>query len=166
MEPSTLYHVFQKDMKNLNRFSFGATSSITTSLSLIVGVAATTQQKVTIISALAILAIADNISDSLGIHIYRESENAGQSKLYTLTNFLTRLILTSIFAAIVILLPSPYMEPVAIAFGITVLSVLTYLIAIDQKLNPYLELPKHLAIAALAMVASHFVGEIIRFYLT
>jgi vacuolar iron transporter family protein len=153
-------------MKDLNRFSFGATSSITTSLSLIVGFATTTHQKISIISALAILAVADNISDSLGIHIYRESEDAGQSKLYTITNFLTRLILTGIFAAIVILLPNPYLVPIAIAFGMVVLSVLSYLIAIDQKINPFVEIPKHLAIAVIAMGASYFVGQIIRFYLT
>ena len=152
-------------MRKLNRFSFGATSSITTSLSLIVGFAATAHQKISIVSALAILAVADNISDSLGIHIYRESENAGQSKWYSVTNFLTRLVLTCIFAAIVILLPRPYMLPIAIAFGMAVLSVLSYLIALDQKINPYVELPKHLAIVTVATVASYFVGKIIRFYL-
>jgi VIT1/CCC1 family predicted Fe2+/Mn2+ transporter len=152
-------------MKQLNRFSFGATSSITTSLSLIVGFASTAHQKISIISALAILAIADNISDSLGIHIYRESEDASQSKWYSVTNFLTRLVLTCIFAAIVIVLPQPYVLPIAIAFGLAVLSVLSYLIALDQKINPCLELPKHLAIATIAMVASYFVGKIVRFYL-
>jgi VIT1/CCC1 family predicted Fe2+/Mn2+ transporter len=152
-------------MKKLNRFSFGATSSIATSLSLIVGFAATVHQKISIISALAILAVADNISDSLGIHIYRESEDAGQPKWSTITNFLTRLVLTCIFAAIVMLVPRPYMLPIAIAFGMAVLSVLSYLIALDQKINPWLELPKHLGIATVAMAASYFVGKIIRFYL-
>ena len=152
-------------MKNLNRYSFGATSSITTSLSLIVGLDFTTHPKASIISALAILAIADNISDSLGIHIYRESEDAGRSKLYTVTNFLTRFLLTCIFAAIVLLIPHPFMMPLAIAFGIIVLSVLSYMIAVDQKINPYKEIPKHIVIAVIAMVASHFVGEIIRLHL-
>ena len=152
-------------MKKLNRFSFGATSSITTSLSLIVGFATTTHQKMGVISALAVLAVADNISDSLGIHIYRESEDAGQPNWYTVTNFLTRLVLTCIFAAIVLLVPEPYMLPIAIVFGMAVLSLLSYLIAIDQGINPYVELPKHLAIATIAMVASYFVGRLIRFYL-
>lgn len=152
-------------MKKLNRFSFGATSSITTSLSLIVGFSVTVHQKISIISALAILAVADNISDSLGIHIYQESENAGQSKWFTITNFLTRLVLTCIFAAIVLFLPSPYMVPIAIIFGMAVLSILSYWIAIEQKMNPRLEIPKHLAIATVAMIASHFIGKIIHLYL-
>lgn len=149
-------------MKELNRFSFGATSSITTSLSLIVGLDSTAHPKVTIISALAVLAIADNISDSLGIHIYRESEKAHQTSLYTFTNFFTRLVLTSIFAAIVLFLPNPVMVPVTIALGMIVLSVLSYGIAVDQKINPVKEILKHLCIAVIAIIVSHFVGEFIR----
>ena len=151
-------------MKNLNRFSFGATSSITTSLSIIVGLDATAHPKVTIISALAVLAIADNISDSLGIHIYRESEKAHQTTLHTYTNFFTRLVLTSIFAAIVFFLPNPVMVPVTIALGMIVLSALSYGIAVDQKINPVKEILKHLGIAFIAMIASHFVGQYISSY--
>ena len=153
-------------MKELNRFSFGATSSITTSLSLIVGLDATAHPKTTIISALAILAIADNISDSLGIHMYREAEKAHQTSLYTFTNFFTRLVLTSIFAAIVLFLPNPVMVPVTIALGMTVLSVLSYGIAVDQKISPLKEILKHLCIAVIAMIVSHFVGEFIRLHIS
>ena len=153
-------------MKKLNRFSFGATSSITTSLSLIVGLDATTHPKITIVSALAILAIADNISDSLGMHMYREAENAHQTTLYTFTNFFTRLFLTCIFAAIVLFLPNPVMVPVTLVFGMTVLSVLSYGIAVDQKISPLKEILKHLGIAVFAMVVSHFAGEFIRLHLS
>jgi len=153
-------------MKELNRFSFGATSSITTSLSLIVGLDATAHPKITIISALAVLAIADNISDSLGIHMYREAENAHQTTWYTFTNFFTRLFLTCIFAAIVLFLPNQVMVPVTIALGMTVLSLLSYGIAVDQKISPHKEILKHLFIAVIAIVVSHFVGEFIRLHLS
>lgn len=152
-------------MKKLNRFSFGATSSITTSLSIIVGLDATAHPKLTIISALAVLAVADNISDSLGIHMYREAENAHQTTWYTFTNFFTRLVLTGIFAAIVLFLPDHLMVPFTIALGMTVLSVLSYGIAVDQKINPPKEILKHLFIAVIAMTASHFVGESIRLHI-
>jgi vacuolar iron transporter family protein len=148
-------------IKRLNRFSFGITSSITTSLSLIVGLDTTAHPKASIISALAILALADNISDSLGIHIYRESENSGEPKIYTLTNFLSRFLLTCVFAAIVLLVPKPFAIPLSVVLGLLVLSVLSYFIAIEQKIRPYREIIKHLAIAVFAMIASHFAGEFI-----
>lgn len=148
-------------LKKLNRFSFGVTSSITTSLSLIVGLDNTPHAKTSIIGAMAVLALADNISDSLGIHIYRESENAGQQKFYTLTNFLSRFLLTCIFAGIVLFVPWLYSVVVSIVFGLLVLSLLTYFIAVDQGVDPRREIPKHLAIAIAAMIASHFVGELI-----
>jgi len=148
-------------MKELNRFSFGATSSITTSLSLIVGLYSSAKPKASIISALIILAIADNVSDSLGIHIYRESEDAHKSKLHTITNFLTRLFLTCIFAAFVLFLPKMYGMSISIAFGIIVLSTLSYFIAIDQNISPFREILKHLGIAIALMIASHFLGDLV-----
>jgi VIT1/CCC1 family predicted Fe2+/Mn2+ transporter len=57
--------------------------------------------------------------------------------------------------------PTPFAVPLSVVLGLLVLSVLSYLIAIEQKIKPYREIAKHLAIAVLAMVASHFVGEYI-----
>jgi VIT1/CCC1 family predicted Fe2+/Mn2+ transporter len=45
-----------------------------------------------------------------------------------------------------------------------VLSVLSYGIAVDQKINPVKEILKHLGIALIAMIASHFVGHFISLY--
>lgn len=63
--------------QDLSRFSFGITSAIITSLALIVGLDQVSDPKMSIIGALMLLAVADNISDSLGIHIYRESQATG-----------------------------------------------------------------------------------------
>ncbi|HEY4699475.1 MAG TPA: hypothetical protein VIH27_03785 [Nitrososphaerales archaeon] len=59
--------------KDPSKFSFGATSSTVTSLGIIFGLISTGNPKASIIGSLLVVAIADNIADSLGIHINRES---------------------------------------------------------------------------------------------
>jgi hypothetical protein len=55
------------------RFSFGATSAIITNLGLIVGFDSLSNPKSSIIRSMLVIGIADNISDTLGMHVYQES---------------------------------------------------------------------------------------------
>ena len=73
-------------------FSFGVTSAIMTSLTIIIGLSGAASN-ITIITALLIIAIADNISDSFGIHIYQESKrvNSKEVKTTTANNFIARM---------------------------------------------------------------------------
>jgi VIT1/CCC1 family predicted Fe2+/Mn2+ transporter len=149
---------------DLSKVSFGVTSAITTSLALIVGLSKTANPKFSIIGALLILAFADNISDSLGIHIYRESQYSKPNckKINTFTNFLTRFFITLFFALSVFFLPINYAVIFSIIIGIAILSALTYFIALSQKINPYISILKHVSIAVLVMAASFFVSMLIR----
>jgi hypothetical protein len=56
-------------MANLARFTFGTTSAIVTSGGLIVGLHAAGATRATIVSGLLVIAVADNLSDSLSIHM-------------------------------------------------------------------------------------------------
>ena len=56
-----------------NKFLFGSTSAIITNLALVVGLEASINAKLNIVASILVIAIADNISDTLGIHIYRRS---------------------------------------------------------------------------------------------
>lgn len=84
---------------SLTRCSFGSTAAIVTSVGLIVGFGAATVSRPAIVSALLIVAFADNISDSLSIHIYQESENLEERAAFlaTVTNFLARLMIALSF---------------------------------------------------------------------
>ena len=64
----------RSDYMQIKNFSFGATAAIVTSMGLIIGLDAATATKATILSGLLIVAIADNLTDSLSVHIYQESE--------------------------------------------------------------------------------------------
>ena len=60
--------------KKISRISYGGTAAIVTSMALITGLNTVGTGKSTLITALLIVALADNITDSLSIHIYQESE--------------------------------------------------------------------------------------------
>jgi VIT1/CCC1 family predicted Fe2+/Mn2+ transporter len=118
--------------------------------------------KIIIISALLVLAIADNISDSFGIHIYRESQSiTNKSLINTLSNFLTRLAVTLVFILLVLFLPLQYAILSAVIIGLSLLSILSYQIAINQKTNPYLAVFQHVGVAAIVIIVSYFLGQMI-----
>jgi hypothetical protein len=79
-------------MKKISRIGFGGTAAIVTSMALITGLNAVGTGKSALITALLLAALADNLTDSLSIHIYQESERLDEREAFigTLSNF-TRL---------------------------------------------------------------------------
>jgi VIT1/CCC1 family predicted Fe2+/Mn2+ transporter len=150
-------------MFNINRFSIGATAAITTSMGLIAGLTQGDGAKTSIITGLLIIAIADNISDSLGIHIYKESEGASRRdiKSFTYGNFIVRLILAFTFVLIVLSLPSYIALVVSSIWGLVLLTILSYLIAKNKKTSPVLEIVWHLIIALIVIAGSKLLGNFI-----
>src|SRR5512140_2034663 len=82
-----------RGMPRLRRISFGGTAAIVTSMAVIVGLHASAAQKSTIVGSLLIIALADNLTDSLGVHVYQESERLAEREAFrtTVANFTTRL---------------------------------------------------------------------------
>ena len=116
-----------------------------------------------IVGALLILAVADNISDSLGIHVYRESQSqtSKNSNVYSISNFLTRLAVTLTFALLVLLLPLQYAVISSVILGFLLLSVLSYQIAVHQKANPYTAIIHHVGVTLAVLAISHTLGKVI-----
>jgi VIT1/CCC1 family predicted Fe2+/Mn2+ transporter len=56
-------------------FNFGLTSGIITTLGLMVGLNSSTHSKLVVIGGILTIAMADALSDAMGIHISQESEN-------------------------------------------------------------------------------------------
>src|SRR5665648_933924 len=80
------------------KFSFGATSSTVTSISIIFGLLSSGNPKAGVIGSLLVIAVADNIADSIGIHIYRETTATKKenTRMFTIENFLTRFGITNL----------------------------------------------------------------------
>ena len=156
-------------MSHLTKFSFGATSAIITCLALIIGLSKSANPKLSIVASLLVIAIADNISDSLGIHIYQESDlkKSEVVRANTFFNFLTRFFVILIFILLVEFLPTGYAIIFSIIWGISLLIVLSYSIAKEQKVNPYKAIFEHVAVAVAVIFVSNFLSEwILHFFST
>jgi len=149
-------------MQDLSRISFGATSAVTSSLALLIGLTQLGVSKEGIIGALLVIAFADNLADSLGMHVYAESKSRGYSKASTVMNYLVRLGLTLFIVVIVVVLPTVYALAASIAIGLCVLAALSYFIAKAHNLKPGREMVSHLVVAVLVLVASQLVGSAIK----
>jgi len=148
-------------MTHLTKFSFGATSAIVTCLAFIIGLSRITNSKLSIIGSLLVIAIADNISDSLGIHIYQESDlkKSEEVRASTFLNFITRFFVILIFILLVFFLPTGYAIIFSIVWGMSLLIALSYLIAKEQKVNPYSAIFWHVALAVSVIIISNFLSE-------
>lgn len=146
-----------------NKFSLGGTAGIITSLGLIAGLSHGNNGKASIITGLLIIAIADNISDSLSIHIYKESERATKREvnIATFGNFIARLVVVCTFVLIVVLLPYYLVIAVASVWGLLLLILLSYHISRIKKSNAAAEIAWHLAVALIVIASSKFIGNLI-----
>lgn len=153
-------------MVNPRTFSFGGTSGIVTSMGLIIGLGAATAEESTIVSGLLIVALADNISDSLSIHMYQEAEKLDQHAALrtTLANFLVRFFFALTFVIIVAVLPRAYAGIVSLAWGFLLLGGLSYVLARSRGVSPLSEVGKHLAVAIVVIAASRLIGSWILHY--
>ena len=144
-------------MTHLTRYSFGATSAIVTSLAFIVSLSGNPESRGAIIGTLLVFAVADNVSDSLGIHIFQESDlkGAGTVAASTISNFFTRLIIISTFVIVVYLMPTELAVYVSVAFGVTLLTVLSYLIAVERGSSTLSSVATHLIVTALVIAGSY-----------
>lgn len=148
-------------MIDLRKFSFGSPAAITTSMALIVGLDVATAVKATIVTSLLIIGIADNLTDSLSVHIYQESEGLPERGAFrtTVANFFARFFVTITF--IIILLPlAPAMAiPACVIWGFVLLSVLSYFMAKSRDVNAVPEILKHGAVAFVVIAISTAIGR-------
>jgi len=150
-------------MMNVNKFSIGATAAITTSMGLIAGLTQGGDAKTGIITGLLIVAIADNVSDSLGIHIYKEAEGASRKEInaFTYGNFFIRLLIAFTFVLIILLFSSYAALVISSLWGLILLTILSYLIAKMKKTNSLREIAWHLFVALIVIIGSKFLGNLI-----
>ena len=148
-------------MFKTSRISYGGSAAIATSMALVSGLGAAGAMKPVVASALLIAALADNLTDSLSIHIFQESEQLDQKEAFagTVSNFVTRLLVCLSFILLVWLLPVSVALGLIIAWGMLLLAALTFLVARERKVGAFLEVVKHLLVAASVVVVSKAIGS-------
>jgi VIT1/CCC1 family predicted Fe2+/Mn2+ transporter len=151
-----------------NRYSYGSTAAIVTSVGLIVGFGAASVSRSTVVSGLLIIALADNISDSLSIHVYQESQNFEARAAFraTLTNFAARFLVVMTFVGIVVAFPGRAVQVVATVWGMLLLGVLTYVLSRLRRERPWGGIAKHLFVAVVVVAVSRLLGRWIAAHLS
>jgi VIT1/CCC1 family predicted Fe2+/Mn2+ transporter len=148
----------------IGNVSFGGTAAIVTSVALIFGLDAATATKPTIVSGLLIVALADNLTDALSMHIYEESERRKGTReafVATWSNFVARFLLALTFVLLVLLLPVHWAIAASAAWGLALLSALTWALARERKVSFVVELAKHLTAALTVTLVSRVIGALI-----
>jgi len=144
--------------------SFGLTSGVITTLGLLVGLAAGTASRLAVLGGIVTIAVADSLSDALGIHVAEESESVHtQREIWasTLATFASKLVMALSFAVPVLLLDLDAAVLVSVAWGIIALAALSGHLARLQGVRSWPVVAEHLGVAATVIAISHFVGRFI-----
>lgn len=143
-------------------FSFGLTSGIITTLGLMVGLHSGTHSKLVVLGGILTIAIADALSDALGIHISEESENKHSAKEIweaTGSTFFSKFIFALTFIVPVLLFELSTAIVISIIWGFSLLSILSFSIANEQGTRPWGVVAEHLIVALVVIVVTHYVGH-------
>ena len=141
--------------------TFGLTSGTITTLGLMTGLQSGTHSKLAVLGGILTIAIADSFSDALGIHISEESENVhttAQIWVATLATLFSKMLFALTFVVPVLLFNLPLAIIVSLGWGVTILTILSYLIAKAQNNNPLKVIFEHLLIVIIVVSLSHYTG--------
>jgi VIT1/CCC1 family predicted Fe2+/Mn2+ transporter len=133
--------------------SFGLTSGVITTLGLMVGLHSGTHSRLVVLGGILTIAIA---------HISEESKNAHTHKhvwAATVSTFLSKLLFALTFVIPVLLFELSTAILVSVAWGLSMLALLSYYIAKSQGRRPWGVVAEHLLIALAVITATHLVGD-------
>lgn len=140
---------------------FGATSGVITTIGLIVGLNSGTQSVIAVLGGILVIAVADAMSDALGIHLAEEANpNTDHGHVWsaTIMTFLTKFVFSISFAIPLLLLPLGPAVIASVVWGLFVIVLLSYFLAKAQGESPLYIIGEHAGIAVLVVVLSHYIG--------
>jgi len=141
--------------------TFGLTSGIITTLGLMVGLDSGTHSKIAVLGGILTIAIADAFSDALGVHISKESEEKTEREIWesTFSTLLSKFFFALTFVVPVILFDLSTAMIVSVVWGLSLLAVLSVIIAREQKEKAWKVVSEHLVIALMVIAITHYVGD-------
>ena len=140
---------------------FGATSGVITTIGLITGLNAGTRSVAAVLGGIFVIAVADAMSDALGIHLAEEANpdtTHGHVWAATISTFLNKFIFALSFAVPLLLLPLDQAVIASLLWGMVVIIVLSYFLARAQKAAPVMVIGEDLGIAIVVVILSHLIG--------
>lgn len=147
--------------------NFGTTSGIITTLGLMIGLISSTYSKLAVLGGILTIAIADAMSDSLGMHISEESLGKTKKQVWSSTKytFLSKFLLALTFIIPVLLFGNLWIVAIVSSiWGILLLTLLSIRIAYKNKEKPLPIIAEHLLIAFIVIAITYFLGRFVGTY--
>lgn len=143
---------------------FGVTSGVITTLGVIIGLHSGTQSKLAVLVGIIVLAIADALSDAMGIHVSEESEMEHTGKEVWESSFFT--FLSKLSIALSFIIPVEFLDlstaiQASVLWGLFIISVFSFYMAKSQGQNPYKVMAEHVLIAVFVIILAHYIGDIV-----
>lgn len=149
----------------LEKFAFGMSSAIMTVMGIIVGLVSAKQPFSAVLGGIASVAIADSMSDALGVYTSKKSERGSSEKLAVRMAFYTfwsKLLFSSSFLVIFLIVPADYAVFISIVWGLTLLAFIHFLISYAQEEKIILNILKNVGLAVLIILISFWVGRLVK----
>ena len=140
---------------------FGATSGVITALGLLTGLYAGTGAVSAVLGGILVIAVADSMSDALGIHLAEEADpNTTSAHVWsaTISTFIAKFVFAISFAVPLLLMPLRTAVIASVVWGMSVITVLSYFLAKSAQERPLPIILEHLGIAMLVVLLSHLIG--------
>ena len=148
--------------------SFSSTSAVISTLGVIVGVEMATSSKLAVVSAIIVMAVADGLSDAMGIHLSEEAEHKHTPKevwLSTIFTFLGVCGFTLTFVIPVLLFSFPKDILISVIWGLGILSLSSFYIAKTQNRSSWKIILEHNLIAIAVIIISYYLGILLKIFL-
>ena len=146
-------------------FFFGLTSGIITTLGLMVGLHSSTHgtyAKLIIMGGILTIALADSLSDAMGIHTSQESENRVSKKEVWESTFCTlacKFVFSSMFIIPILFLKLQTAIIINIMVGMYLIMVTGIAIARERGEKPWKVVTEHIGICSIVIILTHYVGQ-------
>ncbi|MDD3454219.1 MAG: hypothetical protein RBT32_03415 [Methanothermobacter sp.] len=137
------------------------TSAVITTLGLMVGLNSGTHSRFVVIGGILTIAVADALSDALGIHVSEEAEDRHTTREIwesTIATFMSKFIFALTFIIPLLFFTLPTAILVNIIWGLLLLGIFSFQIAKEQRRNPWKIIAEHVIIALAVVIIAHYVG--------
>ncbi len=147
--------------------NFGMTSGVITTLGLMVGLHSGTRSELAVIGGIVTIAVADSLSDAMGVHVSKEAEGVHSDRevwLATAATFLAKLVIASTFVVPVLLLDLGAAIAAGLGWGAILIGVLSWIIARSQGADPKWVILEHMTVGVVVVVITHVFGDWVGWY--
>jgi vacuolar iron transporter family protein len=140
---------------------FGLTSGVITTLGLIIGLYSGIGSRNVVIAGILTIAIADSLSDALGIHVSEEASGKNSHRdiwIATFATFFSKIIIALSFLIPVLLFELKLAIIYSLIWGLVLIVLFSYYIARVKNEKAFGIIFEHLVIAIIVVIATYFVG--------